>query len=97
MEKITVRISTSNGRIILTPPPGVELVLESTAADEFLTIAEAAKRYNISRNTLAKMCDTGGLAYELRGKNRFVNGADVEAIAAVPRRRGRKKADANNP
>jgi hypothetical protein len=93
MEKIPIRVSISNGRIVITPPPGIELSIEADVMNDMLTIAEAAQKYGVSKNTLAKLCDTGGIADEVRGKNRFVRGADVEVLAKTPRRPGRKKKD----
>ncbi len=89
MQKIALTVTAVNGRIIITPPPGVEFVLQEEKADDWWTIAEAAQEFGVSKNTLAKLCDTGGIPYEVRGKNRFVRGQDVKAWAQTPRRRRR--------
>lgn len=91
MQKIALTVTTNNGRIIITPPPGVELVIQMPDPGDWWTIAEAAEEFGVSKNTLAKLCDAGGIPYEVRGKNRFVRGEDVKAWAQAPRKRGRPK------
>jgi excisionase family DNA binding protein len=93
MQKVHLTITASNGRIIITPPPGVELVLQEGASsidapDDWRTIAEAAEEFGISKNTLSKLCDNGRIPCEMRGRNRFVRARDV--AGHKPGRPGRK-------
>lgn len=88
MQKIALTITTKNGQIIITPPPGIELEINTTTEFD-MTVAEAAIKYDVSKNTLAKACDYGNVPSQTRGRIRFVRDDDVAAWKATLKPRGR--------
>lgn len=91
--EIKLIIRQRGDSIEIIPPRGVRLLIDAGAQDhgDMHTISEAAERYGVSKNTLAKACDYGNIASEVRGGLRFVRDSDVEEWIKTPRRPGRKK------
>lgn len=90
MQEVKLKIAaTPDGRLIITPPPGVKLIVEE-AGEEWITGAEAAAIVGISPRAMVNKYNTADFPNVRQvGKNALVPRADAEAYRDKPRRRGR--------
>ena len=65
----------------------------SVSSQELITLAEASRRYKLSRETLRLLARTGRLRARKMGRDWFTTPADMEAYLASRAKRGRYRHD----
>ena len=94
MKVVLTITANASGQIIITPPPGVELVLSQDdigASEKPMTVAEAAIKIGVSAKTMSRYCTAGRVVgAQLVGGNWLIPPSALDELSKQNLRPGRR-------